>query len=101
MNLFLKKRYLITYRIAVVGMFMFGSVRSAGLVWSIADTFMGLMALVDMYAIFRLSTVAKTLLDDYILQKKDGKDPEFLKDDVDLPGKEHIEAWEAKKEEIS
>lgn len=96
-----KKRYLIIYRIAVVGMVMFGSVRSAGLVWSIADIFMGLMALVNMYAIFRLSKVAKTLLDDYMVQKKEGRDPEFFKDGVDLPGKEHIEAWETKKEEIS
>jgi len=96
-----KKRYLIIYRIAVVGMVMFGSVRSAGLVWSIADIFMGLMALVNMYAIFRLSKVAKTLLDDYMVQKKEGRDPEFFKDGVDLPGKEHIEAWETKIEEIS
>ena len=96
-----KKRYLIIYRIAVVGMVMFGSVRSAGLVWSIADIFMGLMALVNMYAIFRLSKVAKTLLDDYMVQRKEGRDPEFFKDDVELPGKEHIEAWETKKEEIS
>ncbi|MBR2759227.1 MAG: alanine:cation symporter family protein, partial [Exiguobacterium sp.] len=91
-----KKRYLIIYRIAVVGMVMFGSVRSAGLVWSIADIFMGLMALVNMYAIFRLSKVAKTLLDDYMVQRKEGRDPEFFKDDVELPGKEHIEAWETK-----
>jgi AGCS family alanine or glycine:cation symporter len=96
-----KKQYLIIYRIAVVGMVMFGSVRSAGLVWSIADIFMGLMALVNMYAIFRLSKVAKTLLDDYMVQKKEGRDPEFFKEGVDLPGKEHIEAWETKKEEIS
>ena len=96
-----KKRYLIIYRIAVVGMVMFGSVRSAGLVWSIADIFMGLMALVNMYAIFRLSKVAKTLLDDYMVQMKEGRDPEFFKEGVDLPGKEHIEAWETKKEEIS
>lgn len=96
-----KKRYLVLYRVAVIGMVMFGAVRSAGLVWSIADIFMGLMALVNMYAIFRLSKVAKVLLDDYIDQKKAGRDPEFFRDNVDLPGKEHVEAWEAKKEEIS
>jgi len=54
-----------------------------------------------MYAIFRLSKVAKTLLDDYMVQMKEGRDPEFFKEGVDLPGKEHIEAWETKKEEIS
>lgn len=96
-----KKRYLVLYRIAVIGMVLFGSVRSAGLVWSIADIFMGLMALVNMYAIFRLSKVAKVLLDDYIAQKRAGKDPTFFRDNVDLPGKEHVEAWETKEEQIS
>ncbi|WP_396128040.1 alanine/glycine:cation symporter family protein [Exiguobacterium mexicanum] len=96
-----RKVYLVIYRIAVVGMVLFGSVRSAGLVWSIADIFMGLMALVNMYAIFRLSKVAKALLDDYVAQKKAGRDPVFNRDDVDLPGKEHVEAWEAKRENIS
>ncbi|WP_214823806.1 alanine/glycine:cation symporter family protein [Exiguobacterium algae] len=96
-----KKRYLVLYRIAVIGMVFFGSIRSAGLVWSIADIFMGLMALVNMYAIFRLSKVAKVLLDDYIAQKRAGKDPTFFRDNVDLPGKEHVEAWESKEEQIS
>lgn len=95
-----KKRYVIIYRIVVVGMVMFGSIREAVLVWSIADIFMGLMALVNMYAIFRLSKVARVLLDDYLEQKRAGRDPQFVHDRVDLPGKEHIEAWETKDERI-
>ena len=95
-----KKRYVVIYRIVVVGMVMFGSIREAVLVWSIADIFMGLMALVNMYAIFRLSKVARVLLDDYLEQKRAGRDPHFIHDRVDLPGKEHIEAWETKDERI-
>lgn len=96
-----RKIYLVIYRVAVVGMVMFGAVRSAGLVWSIADIFMGMMALVNIYAIFRLSKVAKILLDDYVAQKRSGKDPVFYKNSVDLPGKEHVEAWDEDRENIS
>lgn len=91
-----KKIYVTLYRIGVVGMVLFGAVRSAGLVWSIADVFMGLMALVNLYAIFRLAKVARLVLDDYLEQRRQGEDPVFYADSIDnLPGREHIEAWES------
>lgn len=94
-----KKIYVMLYRIGVVGMVLFGAVRSAGLVWSIADVFMGLMALVNLYAIFRLAKVARLVLDDYLEQRRQGEDPVFYADSIDnLPGREHIEAWELEEE---
>ena len=94
-----KKIYIMLYRIGVVGMVLFGAVRSAGLVWSIADVFMGLMALVNLYAIFRLAKVARLVLDDYLEQRRQGEDPVFYADSIDnLPGREHIEAWESEEE---
>ncbi|RHB50151.1 sodium:alanine symporter family protein [Exiguobacterium sp. AM39-5BH] len=94
-----KKIYVTLYRIGVVGMVLFGAVRSAGLVWSIADVFMGLMALVNLYAIFRLAKVARLVLDDYLEQRRQGDDPVFYADSIeDLPGREHIEAWESEEE---
>lgn len=94
-----KKIYVMLYRIGVVGMVLFGAVRSAGLVWSIADVFMGLMALVNLYAIFRLAKVARLVLDDYLEQRRQGEDPVFYADSIDnLPGREHIEAWESEEE---
>ena len=94
-----KKIYVTLYRIGVVGMVLFGAVRSAGLVWSIADVFMGLMALVNLYAIFRLAKVARLVLDDYLEQRRQGEDPVFYADSIeDLPGREYIEAWESEKE---
>lgn len=94
-----KKIYVTLYRIGVVGMVLFGAVRSAGLVWSIADVFMGLMALVNLYAIFRLAKVARLVLDDYLEQRRQGEDPVFYADSIDnLPGREHIEAWESEEE---
>ncbi|TCI70578.1 MULTISPECIES: sodium:alanine symporter family protein [unclassified Exiguobacterium] len=94
-----KKIYVTLYRIGVVGMVLFGAVRSAGLVWSIADVFMGLMALVNLYAIFRLTKVARLVLDDYLEQRRQGEDPVFYADSIeDLPGREYIEAWESEEE---
>ncbi|WP_029596238.1 alanine/glycine:cation symporter family protein [Exiguobacterium chiriqhucha] len=94
-----KKIYVTLYRIGVVGMVLFGAVRSAGLVWSIADVFMGLMALVNLYAIFRLAKVARLVLDDYLEQRRQGEDPVFYADSIeDLPGREYIEAWGSEEE---
>lgn len=96
-----KKIYVTLYRIGVVGMVLFGAVRSAGLVWSIADVFMGLMALVNLYAIFRLAKVARLVLDDYLEQRRQGDDPVFYADSIeDLPGREYLEAWETGEKEV-
>ena len=92
------KKTIYLYRFAVIGMVLFGALYSAELIWSLADIFMGLMVLVNLYAITRLSKIAKTLLKDYIAQKKQGLDPVFHADDVpDLPGREYLEAWTEKR----
>lgn len=93
------KKTIYLYRFAVIGMVLFGALYSAELIWSLADIFMGLMVLVNLYAITRLSKVAKALLVDYIAQKKKGVDPVFHADSIsNLPGREHLEAWVDEKE---
>jgi len=93
------KKTIYLYRFAVIGMVLFGALYSAELIWSLADIFMGLMVLVNLYAITRLSKVAKALLLDYIAQKKKGVDPVFHADSIsNLPGREHLEAWVDEKE---
>jgi len=73
---------------------LFGALYSAELVWSLADIFMGLMVLINLYAITRLSKVAKAVLKDYVAQKKQGRDPVFQADSIsNLPGREKLEAW--------
>lgn len=75
-------------------MVLFGALYSAELIWSLADIFMGCMVLVNLYAITRLSKVAKALLKDYIAQKKQGLDPVFHADSIpNIPGRENLEAW--------
>jgi AGCS family alanine or glycine:cation symporter len=88
------KKTLFFYRLAVIGMVVFGTLKSAELVWSLADIFMGLMVLVNLYAITRLSKIAKAVLMDYIKQKKQGLNPVFNADNIpNLPGREHLETW--------
>jgi len=73
-----KRRYLIGYRILVLGMVVFGAIASSRTVWGLADISMILMALLNLYAILRLYKVLIAALKDYRMQRKAGKNPEFL-----------------------
>ncbi|PRS13483.1 sodium:alanine symporter [Bacillus pumilus] len=86
------KAWLNIYRIAVIGMVLFGAVATVPLVWGLADLFMGLMVIVNLIAITMLSKVAFAALKDYTRQKKEGKDPVFYKNVV--PNNEKIECWD-------
>ena len=67
------------YRVGVVGMVLFGAVANLGVVWTLADIFMGIMALINLVAIFLLYKVVITALEDYRKQRKQGKNPVFNK----------------------
>lgn len=73
-----KKVYLNIYRILVAGMVFIGSVVNLDVVWNLADVSMGLMAIINLVAIFLLGKFAFRALDDYTKQKKSGiKNPTF------------------------
>ena len=74
---------LFIYRIAVLGMVIFGSVAAFDLVWALADITMAIMALINLYAITRLSKIAIRVLRDYRDQRKAGKDPVFYRDTLE------------------
>ncbi|HAE0521116.1 TPA_asm: alanine:cation symporter family protein, partial [Salmonella enterica subsp. enterica serovar Enteritidis str. P125109] len=95
------KQVMMAYRALVLVMIVFGSlVNSASLVWALADICMGLMAIVNLYAIFRLAKIAKLALDDYVTQRKAGKEPRFYADSIpNLPGKHTLEAWQGSEED--
>ncbi len=67
------------YRVGVVGMVLFGALANLGVVWTLADIFMGIMALINLVAIFLLYKVVITALEDYRKQRKQGKNPVFNK----------------------
>lgn len=85
--------WLTIFRIATVGMVLFGSVAKIGLVWDMADLFMGLMAITNLIAIAILAKYAYIALDDYILQKRKGiAEPVF--DISIMPSTKGIYAWD-------
>lgn len=68
---------MLIFRLIVLAMVMFGSVSELGLIWTLADISMGLMAIVNVIALFMLSGVVIWLANDYTAQHKAGKLPTF------------------------
>ncbi|WP_202077634.1 alanine/glycine:cation symporter family protein [Caldalkalibacillus salinus] len=85
------KPTLFVFRLAVVGMVTFGSIASLELVWSLADLFMGLMAVTNLIALILIGKISITVLQDYLEQKKEGKDPVFLASRI--KGLNNTECW--------
>lgn len=75
-----KKWIIFVYRIALCGVVLCGSLISLDMAWNLADIFMGLMGLCNLFAIVLLSPKAFALLKDYRAQKKAGiKEPHLDK----------------------
>ncbi|MEW9671896.1 alanine/glycine:cation symporter family protein [Ammoniphilus sp. 3BR4] len=85
------KTWLLVYRLAVIGMVLFGSVAKVGIVWDLADLFMALMAITNLIAILMLGRVALAALKDYQEQKKQGKNPVFHVSHIE--GLQNVECW--------
>lgn len=84
-------RALLVYRLGVVAMVFFGCVAALGLVWNLADLFMAMICLTNLYAIARLAPLARIALADYFAQKAAGKNPVF--DPSVMPDRRGITAW--------
>ena len=78
------KKTLALYRLAVVGMVVFGTIAKLQIVWDLADLFMGLMAMINIYAIIRLHPIAIKAFRNYQKQKKSGRDPTFYAEDIEV-----------------
>lgn len=81
------KKLLNTFRIIAALIVLAGSVMEFGLVWNTADVLMGFMALINLPVIIILSGPALKCMQDYMRQKKEGKDPVFRASDVGLKDK--------------
>ncbi|MCD5325749.1 MULTISPECIES: alanine/glycine:cation symporter family protein [Pontibacillus] len=80
------------YRLAALAMVFFGAMAKLDLVWLLADITMGIMALINLYAIVRLSGVAKEVLLDYRSDRKKEHKTKFSKQQI--KNKEGISLWE-------
>lgn len=86
------KVWLFIYRLAVIGMVYYGSVEELATVWSLADLFMALMAIINLIAILLLGNVAFKALKDYTEQRKEGKNPVFTSNSI--PELDNVEFWD-------
>ncbi len=74
------------FRISCLAAVFLGAQADFSLVWNLADVTMGLMAIVNIIAIFLLSKVALKVLHNYEKQRKEGKNPVFYEEEVGLTG---------------
>lgn len=65
-------------RVMIILATFYGSVKSASLAWTIGDIGVGLMAWLNIIAIFLLRKPAFAAFKDYEKQRKEGKDPVFV-----------------------
>lgn len=68
-----------------------GSIRSSGAAWNLADIGVGLMSWVNLVAILLLQRKVRTVLKDYEMQKKAGLDPVFVPKDCGIT---NAELWD-------
>lgn len=74
------------FRIISCVLVFVGATLEFGLVWDMADVLMGIMAIINLPVIVILGKTAINALDDYLKQKKSGKDPEFKASSIGISG---------------
>ena len=79
------------FRVVACLVVFMGAQMKFGLVWDLADVLMGVMALINLPVILILGGTAMRALNDYLAQKKDGKDPAFKAASIGL--KEKTDFW--------
>ena len=80
------------FRCGVILMVLFGCLAEFSLVWNLADLFMGLLCLTNLYAIVRLAKYVRITLNNYVEQKQQGiSEPSF--DPAILESRDGIHAW--------
>lgn len=91
------KVMIMIFRFMVLGMVFVGAIASLPAIWNFADLSMGLMALVNLFAILMLSPVALRVLRDYERQIKEGKTGDQIKFDPNnfakLKDEANRDAW--------
>lgn len=94
------KKGLFVFRISCVLAVFAGALLDFNTIWTVADILMGLMAIVNLVAIFMLGNKALNALKDYQGQRKQGKNPIFRAKEMqmgneDVWNEEHAKKWES------
>lgn len=85
------KKTLTVFNICAILVIFLGAQMEFGLVWDLADVLMGIMALINLPVIVILGGIAMRALEDYVAQRKAGKDPQFKAASIGL--KEQTDFW--------
>ena len=85
------KNFLLVFRLVATALVLIGAVLSAGIVWDTADALQGLMVVINIPVIIILAKPAIKCLEDYVKQRKAGKNPEFKAADIGI--KEELDYW--------
>ena len=85
------KTELLIFRLAATALVFIGAIASAGFVWDTADMLQGLIVVVNVPSILILGNTAFKCLDDYVAQRKAGKEPAFKAKDIGI--KETTDFW--------
>ncbi len=75
------------FRAAACVIVFVGAMLEFGFVWNLADVLMGIMAIINLPVIVILSKPALACLNDYLKQRKEGKNPEFKAASIGLKDK--------------
>ena len=81
---------LFIFRITTIVVIFFGAQASFATIWDLADVLMGFMAIMNIVVIVLLGKIAFKCLNDYTKQKKDGQDPIFYPEKLNI---KHAEFW--------
>lgn len=79
-----RKYFVIAIKVILTCIIFWGSIRSSDAAWNLADIGVGLMAWVNLIAIFLLQKKVRSVLKDYEKQKKAGLDPVFVPEDCGI-----------------
>ena len=85
------KKTMAVFNLCAVVVIFLGAQLEFGLVWDLADVLMGIMALINLPVIVVLGGTAMRALEDYVAQRKAGKDPQFKAASIGL--KEQTDFW--------
>ena len=86
------KKFKVVYNIVASLLIFVGAGLSAGLLWDIADIFMGLMAVINIPVICILGKYAFRAIKDFDKQRKQGKEPVFVAKNIGLP--HDVDFWQ-------
>ena len=86
------KGFFVVYYILASLLIFIGAGLNAGLLWNIADITMGCMALINIPVIIYLGKYAFRALNDYVSQRKAGKDPVFRAESIGIDA-DKLDCW--------